>query len=133
MSSTATQVLFDAPGPKGRRRILLLSVLSVVAILALLAGALWQFQSNGQLDPGKWIVYLRVDYVAFLGQGLWGTLKVTALAAVVAFPLGLLLALRDRDVALILERLQLETQLGLELGEILVAALLIDVDDHVRR
>lgn len=93
MSSTATQVLFDAPGPKGRRRILLLSVLSVVAILALLAGALWQFQSNGQLDPGKWMVYLRVDYLAFLGQGLWGTLKVTALAAVVAFPLGLLLAL----------------------------------------
>ena len=93
MSSTATQVLFDAPGPKGRRRILLLSVLSVVAILALLAGALWQFQSNGQLDPGKWIVYLRVDYLAFLGQGLWGTLKVTALAAVVAFPLGLVLAL----------------------------------------
>ncbi|WP_270408567.1 amino acid ABC transporter permease [Brachybacterium paraconglomeratum] len=92
-SSTATQVLFDAPGPKGRRRILLLSVLSVVAILALLAGALWQFQSNGQLDPGKWVVYLRVDYLAFLGQGLWGTLKVTALAAVVAFPLGLLLAL----------------------------------------
>ena len=92
-SSTATQVLFDAPGPKGRRRILLLSVLSVVAILALLAGALWQFQSNGQLDPDKWIVYLRVDYLAFLGQGLWGTLKVTALAAVVAFPLGLLLAL----------------------------------------
>lgn len=92
-SSSATQVLFDAPGPKGRRRILLLSVLSVVAILALLAGALWQFQSNGQLDPDKWIVYLRVDYLAFLGQGLWGTLKVTALAAVVAFPLGLLLAL----------------------------------------
>ncbi|WP_263311800.1 amino acid ABC transporter permease [Brachybacterium atlanticum] len=92
-SSTATQVLFDAPGPKGRRRILLLSILSVVAILALLAGALWQFQSNGQLDQNKWIVYLRVDYLAFLGQGLWGTLKVTALAAVVAFPLGLLLAL----------------------------------------
>lgn len=92
-SSTATQVLFDAPGPKGRRRILLLSILSVVAILALLAGALWQFQSNGQLDQDKWIVYLRVDYLAFLGQGLWGTLKVTALAAVVAFPLGLLLAL----------------------------------------
>ena len=93
MSTTATQVLFDAPGPKGRRRILLLSVLSVVVILALLVGALWQFQSNGQLDPGKWVVYLRADYIAFLWQGLWGTLKVTALAAVVAFPLGLLLAL----------------------------------------
>ena len=92
-SSTATQVLFDAPGPKGRRRILLLSILSVVAILALLAGALWQFHANGQLDPNKWVVYLRADYLAFLGHGLWGTLKVTALAAVVAFPFGLLLAL----------------------------------------
>jgi len=92
-SSTATQVLFDAPGPKGRRRILLLSVLSVVVILALLAAAVWQFHINGQLDPNKWIVYLRVDYLAFLGRGLWGTLKVTALAALVAFPFGLLLAL----------------------------------------
>lgn len=92
-SSTATQVLFDAPGPKGRRRILLLSVLSVVVILALLAAAVWQFHINGQLDPDKWIVYLRVDYLAFLGRGLWGTLKVTALAALVAFPFGLLLAL----------------------------------------
>ena len=92
-SSTATQVLFDAPGPNGRRRILLLSVLSVVVILALLAAAVRQFHINGQLDPNKWIVYLRVDYLAFLGHGLWGTLKVTALAALVAFPFGLLLAL----------------------------------------
>lgn len=91
--TTATQVLFDAPGPRGRRRIRLLSILSVVLIAALLAGALWQFQANGQLDPNKWVVYLRADYLAFLGQGLWGTLKVTALAAVVAFPFGLLLAL----------------------------------------
>ena len=92
-SSTATQVLFDAPGPRGRRRILLLSILSVVLIIALLAGALWQFHANGQLDPDKWVVYLRADYVAILGRGLWGTLKVTAIAALVAFPFGLLLAL----------------------------------------
>ena len=92
-SSTATQVLFDAPGPKGRRRILLLSILSMLVIVALLVGALWQFHANGQLDPNKWIVYLRADYLAFLGRGLWGTLKVTAIAAVVAFPFGLLLAL----------------------------------------
>lgn len=92
-SSTATQVLFDAPGPKGRARILLLSILSSVAILAVIGLGLWQFQKNGQLDPDKWVVYLRVDYLAFLGRGLLGTLKVTAVAAVVAFPFGLLLAL----------------------------------------
>ena len=36
-SSTATQVLFDAPGPKGRARILLLSILSSLVILAVIA------------------------------------------------------------------------------------------------
>ncbi|MFC7457485.1 amino acid ABC transporter permease [Brachybacterium sp. GCM10030267] len=92
-SNTATQVLFDAPGPKGRRRILLLSILSILAILGLLAAGLRQFAINGQLDPNKWVVYLRADYLAFLGQGLAGTVQVTAVAAAVAFPLGLLLAL----------------------------------------
>ncbi|APX33329.1 amino acid ABC transporter permease [Brachybacterium sp. P6-10-X1] len=92
-SHAATQVLFDAPGPKGRRRILLLSVLSTLVILALIAGGLWQFAKNDQLDPDKWVVYLRADYLAFLGRGLVGTLQVTAVAAVVAFPLGLLLSL----------------------------------------
>lgn len=91
--NTATQVLFDAPGPKGRRRIALLSVVSSAVILGLIAAGLWQFHANGQLDPGRWIVYLRADYLAFLGQGLVGTLQVTLIAAVVAFPLGLLLAL----------------------------------------
>lgn len=90
---SATQVLFDVPGPRGRRRIALLSVLSAAVILGLLAAGLWQFQKNGQLDPAKWVVYLRVDYLAFLGRGLLGTLQVTAVAAVVAFPFGLLLAL----------------------------------------
>lgn len=92
-TASATQVLFDLPGPKGRRRILLLSILSVLAIAAMLGAGLWQFASNGQLDPDKWVVYLRADYLAFLGKGLLGTLQVTAIAAVVAFPLGLLLAL----------------------------------------
>ncbi|PMC76121.1 MULTISPECIES: amino acid ABC transporter permease [unclassified Brachybacterium] len=92
-SHTATQVLFDAPGPKGRRRILLLSILSAAVLLGLLGAGLWQFHANGQLDPNKWVVYLRADYLAFLGRGLLGTLKATAMAALFAFPLGLLLAL----------------------------------------
>ena len=92
-TNTATQVLFDAPGPKGRRRILVLSILSVLVILGVIALGLRQFAMNGELDPGKWVVYLRADYLAFLGKGLMGTLKATAMAAVVAFPLGLLLAL----------------------------------------
>lgn len=92
-SATATQVLFDAPGPRGRRRILLLSVLSALLILTVLGLGLWQFGRNGQLAPEKWTPYLRRDYLAYLGEGLVGTLRATATAAVVAFPLGLLLAL----------------------------------------
>ncbi|MFC0672777.1 amino acid ABC transporter permease [Brachybacterium hainanense] len=93
MSSTATQVLFDAPGPRGRRRILLISILSVLAIAALLGAGLWQFARNGQLDAGKWLPYLRRDYIDFLLEGLGGTLRATAVAAVFAFPFGLVLAL----------------------------------------
>lgn len=92
-SDTATQVLFDAPGPRGRRRILIISILSVLAILALLGAGLYMFGVNGQLAANKWTPYLRPDYIAFLWMGLKGTLLATAVAAVVAFPLGLILAL----------------------------------------
>ncbi|MFE5776077.1 amino acid ABC transporter permease [Brachybacterium sp. NPDC056505] len=92
-STSATQVLFDAPGPRGRRRILLISIVSLLAILALIALGLWQFQRNGQLAAEKWLPYLRRDYIAFLGKGLLGTLEATAVAAVIAFPFGLVLAL----------------------------------------
>lgn len=91
--SSATQVLFDAPGPRGRRRILLLSVISVLVMAGLIAGGLYQMGIRGQLDPGKWVVYLRADYIAFLWKGLVGTLKATAVAAVFAFPFGMVLAL----------------------------------------
>ena len=92
-TSTATQVLFDAPGPRGRARILLISVVSVLVLAALLGLGLWQFGRNGQLAADKWLPYLRRDYIAFLAEGLRGTLVATGTAAVVAFPFGLLLAL----------------------------------------
>jgi glutamate transport system permease protein len=79
-------------------------VLSAVAILGVLAAGLWTFAENGELDPDKWVVYLRADYLAFLGHGLLGTLKVTAVAAVVAFPAGLLLALARMSRLSVLSR-----------------------------
>lgn len=93
MSTTATRVLFDAPGPRGRRRILILSILSVLAILAVIALGLYQFAVNGQLDPARWAPFARPDYIAYLAQGTKGTFLSTAVAAVFAFPLALVLAL----------------------------------------
>lgn len=91
--TTANRVLFDAPGPRGRRRILALSVLSVLAIAALIALGLYQFGIKGQLAPEKWAPFTRPDYIAFLAQGAKGTFLSTAVAAVVAFPFALFLAL----------------------------------------
>jgi glutamate transport system permease protein len=89
----ATRVLFDAPGPHGRRRIALWSVALSLLLVGGLALALWQFQLHGQLEVNKWYGFLHPAIVRFLGDGILGTFQATLMAAVVAFPLGLLLAL----------------------------------------
>jgi glutamate transport system permease protein len=86
-------VLFDEPGPRGRARIRLYTVLGLVVLAALIALALWQFGRNGQLGRSRWLPFVQVSYLRFLGEGLVGTLVATAIAAVLSFPLGVLLAL----------------------------------------
>jgi glutamate transport system permease protein len=86
-------VLFDEPGPRGRARIRLYTALGLVVLAALVALALWQFARNGQLGRSRWLPFLQLSYLRFLGEGLVGTLVATAIAAVLSFPLGVLLAL----------------------------------------
>jgi glutamate transport system permease protein len=93
MSSGSTRILFDEPGPRGRRRIRMFSVLAVLLVAALLALALQRFAANGQLAQDRWRPFAQRSYIHFLWQGLEGTLKATAMSAVLAFPLGALLAL----------------------------------------
>lgn len=88
-----SRVLFDEPGPRGRARIRLFTVLGLIVIAALLALALWQFGRNGQLGRSRWAPFVQVSYLWFLWQGVVGTIVATALAAVISFPLGVVLAL----------------------------------------
>lgn len=90
---SANRVLFDEPGPRARRRILIFTVVAIVLALLLLAAALKQFADNGQLAADRWRPFAQASYVKFLWHGLEGTLKTTAMSAVLAFPLGALLAL----------------------------------------
>jgi len=90
---TPDRVLFDAPGPRARRRIKIITVLSLLALLLVAVGALWQFSRHGQLASDRWQPFSQTDYIRFLWVGLEGTLRATAISAVIAFPAGALLAL----------------------------------------
>lgn len=90
---TASSVLFDAPGPRARRRTVWVTIASLLFIAILVALALRQFNLNGQLAADQWTPFGQSGYVRFLFQGVKGTLKAAAVGAVVSFPLGAIMSL----------------------------------------
>ncbi|UXY30344.1 amino acid ABC transporter permease [Streptomyces sp. HUAS TT20] len=85
-------VLFDAPGPKARLRNRLYSVLGSLALLALLAFAVYRLDAKGQLDPAVWNIFNNAGVRTNIRDGVLTTLKVFAVAGVLSLVLGLLLA-----------------------------------------
>ena len=61
VTAAATRVLFDEPGPRGRARIRLFTVIGLVLVAGLVALILWQFQRSGQLGRSRWVVFLQPD------------------------------------------------------------------------
>jgi glutamate transport system permease protein len=97
-----SSVLYDVPGPKARRISLIGSVVGGLAILGLLAWIIFTLGQQGIFEGRRWQIFTRADVWRLLGNGLGATLSAAALAAVIAFPLGLLLCLfRISDVKLI--------------------------------
>ncbi|MCZ2849165.1 amino acid ABC transporter permease [Modestobacter sp. VKM Ac-2978] len=84
--------LYDAPGPRARRRILLGSVVSALVLAGVFALALVQFGRTGQLDADRWTPFLDWPIWSYLLVGLRGTALAAALVAVLAGAFGLLLA-----------------------------------------
>ncbi|WP_434316329.1 amino acid ABC transporter permease [Leifsonia sp. P73] len=89
----AAAFMYDVPGPRGRRRILLGTVLSCLVIAGLLGYGLWQFASHGQLAPERWAPFTEWPIWNYLLVGLLGTLEAAAIVAVLGGLLGVLLAL----------------------------------------
>ncbi|MGX9900323.1 amino acid ABC transporter permease [Arthrobacter sp. SA17] len=95
-----TSVLYDVPGPKARRISLLGSVIGIVLIALLLAGAITVLANQGIFEGQRWAIFQNPQVWALIGDGIGATLSAAALAAVIAFPLGLALCLlRISDVA----------------------------------
>jgi glutamate transport system permease protein len=97
-----SSVLYDVPGPKARRVSLIGSVVGSLVILGLLAWIIMTLAQQGIFEGRRWAIFARGDVWLLLGNGLGATLTAAALAAVIAFPLGLMLCLlRISDVAAI--------------------------------
>ena len=84
--------LYDEPGPVTRRRIRIASGLTALAILGVLGLAAWQLDQRGQLDAERWTAFLEPGIIRYLLVGLRGTVLAAAVVALMAFPLGVLLA-----------------------------------------
>jgi glutamate transport system permease protein len=83
----------DELGPRGRRRVLVASVVAAVALGVLAVVALRRFAARGQLDADLWSILVDPGVVRFLLGGLGNTLKVAAAGMVGAVVLGAVMAL----------------------------------------
>lgn len=85
--------LYEAPGPRARRRVIVGTAVSAVVVLVLVALVARQFYVTGQLAPRYWSFLLEWTTWRFLLQGLAGTVEVAISAGAIALVLGLLLML----------------------------------------
>lgn len=85
--------LYEAPGPKTRRRVRIGTAISVVLLAILAAFVVRQFYVNDQFNPKYWSFFTRWTTWRFLLRGFLGTIKVAFMAGAIAMALGLLLML----------------------------------------
>jgi len=83
-------LLYDAPGPRGRRRNRLIALLFAIAFAAGAGWVVWGLGQKDQWAAQKWKPFLQGDiWTAQIIPGLIGTLKAAALAAVLALAFGI--------------------------------------------
>ncbi len=87
-------VLYDAPGPRARRRSVIGAIIALVVILALIGVALKRLADQGQFAADLWGPVLNPSTEEFpqvwnlLGQGLTATVKAAALSIVLSLVIG---------------------------------------------
>jgi glutamate transport system permease protein len=95
-----TSILYDAPGPRTRRRTTIYSIIGALLLLGLGYLAYRQLDSRGQWDPERWQVFTDPPlgqsandvWTSLLVDGLGATLRAAGIAAVIALAAGVLLA-----------------------------------------
>jgi glutamate transport system permease protein len=93
MSAPVTAFLGDELGPRGRRRVLIATIVATLVLAGLVAVAIGRLGDRGQLEWEKWEPLTQWAVLEFLLVGLANTARAAAVAAVGAMVLGGLLAL----------------------------------------
>ncbi|GAA3671395.1 amino acid ABC transporter permease [Arthrobacter ginkgonis] len=90
----SASVLFDSPGPKGRRTILLVNVVGVAVIALLLYLVISGLAAKGQMSPQKWAsLFTSNAWLNFFLPGLASTLQAAAVSIVLSIAFGLVFGL----------------------------------------
>ncbi|MFC7400701.1 amino acid ABC transporter permease [Citricoccus sp. GCM10030269] len=88
--SAQVSVLFDAPGPRAKRNILVSNVVALAAVLVVVVLVLMQLGQRGQLAPEMWISALDGNaWSNYYLPGLQFTLQSSGIAVVTALIFGL--------------------------------------------
>ncbi|MEV6396224.1 amino acid ABC transporter permease [Streptomyces sp. NPDC051907] len=90
-----TSVLYDAPGPRAKRRNVLFTIVFLVALAAVVWWVLLSLADKNQLDWAKWEPFFTDSraWTTYLLPGLENTLIAATLAMVIALPLGAFLGI----------------------------------------
>jgi glutamate transport system permease protein len=92
--SAEASVLFDAPGPKARRRYLVIAVVGGLGLLALLYLVIRALAAKGQFTAAKWSPFLEsVTWTSYLLPGLRATLVAAFFSVILAIVCGILLGM----------------------------------------
>lgn len=83
-----TSVLYDVPGPKARRRSLIASIVTGVALAAAFGWVIATLAGEGLFDANRWDIFQDPLVWSALGGALLVTLQVAAIASVLAVILG---------------------------------------------
>ncbi|MEZ7005570.1 amino acid ABC transporter permease [Streptomyces sp. AD55] len=90
-----SSVLYDAQGPRAKRRNILFNVLFLVVLAAVLWWVFGALDEKGQLDWVKWEPFFTGTeaWTTYIWPGLQNTLLAAALSVVIALPLGAVLGI----------------------------------------
>ena len=92
-SRSVRDALYEAPGPRTRRRVRIATAISLILVVAALAAIGYRFYITGQFAPRYWTFFAKATTWKFLFQGFAGTVRVALSAGALALALGLLLML----------------------------------------